>query len=47
MAFRMTDHAEQEIIRRGLTREQVLGVLDHPDQVVDAPKGRKINPSRA
>ena len=46
MAFRLTDHAEQEITRRGLTRQQVIAVLDHPEQVLDAAGGRKVHQSR-
>ena len=46
MAFRLTDHAEKGILERGVTREQVLSVLDRPEQVVDVPKGRKIYQSR-
>jgi hypothetical protein len=46
MTFRLTDHAEREMLGRGISRDQVTNPLDHPEQIVDAPKGRKIYQSR-
>jgi hypothetical protein len=46
MDFRITGHAEREIVRRGIPREFLEQNLAQPQQIVEAYAGRKTYQSR-
>jgi hypothetical protein len=46
MKFRFSDHAAEEIERRGVGRANVDGVLDAPAQIVEERSGRRAYQSR-
>ena len=46
MRFRLSTHAEQELRRRSIPRRLLDAVLDRPQQVVAAFKGRKAYQSK-
>lgn len=46
MRFRLSDHAKQELVRRGIPVEALESVLQRPEQVVSEPGGRKAHQSR-
>ncbi len=46
MVFRISDHAEQELVRRGIPRALLEAVLNHPQQVVPESRGRNAYQSQ-
>lgn len=46
MSFRLTDHAEEELVRRQIPREVLEEVLQSPEQAVPEHHGRKCYQSR-
>ena len=39
MNFTISKHAEEEMVRRQISLEQVAFLMDHPDQIVEAHGG--------
>lgn len=39
MNFVLSKHAENEMLRRQISREQVESLMEHPDQIVEAHGG--------
>jgi hypothetical protein len=46
MRFKLSNHAIEEIERRGIPREMLERVLDNPQQVVDEREGKKAYQSQ-
>jgi hypothetical protein len=46
LSFRLTPHAQEEAERRAIPRHLLEAVLNSPEQVVQAAKGRKAYQSR-
>jgi hypothetical protein len=46
MPFRLSQHAQEEMVRRAIPLEMVQGVLAEPQQVVDDPSGCKVRQSQ-
>jgi hypothetical protein len=46
MAFRFSQHALDEMLRRGIPSALVDGVLQNPQQIVDLPDGKKAYQSK-
>lgn len=46
MTFRLTHHAEQELIRRSIPRDLLEQTVDAPQQIVPGPGGRRVYQSR-
>ncbi len=44
--YRITDHAKEELVRRGLSTEMLKQVMTQPEQVVVSHSGRKVYQSR-
>lgn len=41
MNFRLTRHAEEELVRRQIPRQSILDTLNHPEQIVPQREGRR------
>ncbi len=41
MNYRLTDHAEQEMVRRDIPRSVVEALLNSPEHIVEVEEGRK------
>jgi uncharacterized DUF497 family protein len=46
MRYRLSQHARQELERRGISLAQLESVLNHPQQVVPDRKGRTVYQSQ-
>ena len=46
MSFRLSRHAQDEMLRRGVSPAVVDDVLNHPQQIVDMPDGKKAYQSQ-
>ncbi|TLY24336.1 MAG: DUF4258 domain-containing protein [Nitrospirae bacterium] len=46
MRYRLSQHARQELERRGISLTQLESVLNHPQQVVPDRKGRTVYQSQ-
>ena len=46
MRFRLTEHVQEEIVRRSISRAVLDEVLNHPQQVVDGYGGRRAYQSK-
>jgi len=46
MRFKLSNHALEEMERRGIPREMLERVLDNPQQVVDEREGKKAYQSQ-
>ena len=46
MSFRLSRHAQDEMVRRGIPQHMVDDVLANPQQVIDMPDGKKAYQSQ-
>ena len=46
MRYRLSQHARQELERRGISLSQLESVLNHPQQVIPDRRGRKVYQSQ-
>jgi hypothetical protein len=46
MKYRLSQHALEEVQRRGMSIEQIESVLEHPHQIVSEQAGRKAYQSK-
>jgi hypothetical protein len=46
MTFQISRHAQEEMARRGIPQHVLTDVLDHPQQVVPTPDGKKAYQSQ-
>lgn len=46
MRFRLTNHAERELIRRSTPRDLLVQTVEAPQQIVPGPGGRKAYQSQ-
>ena len=46
MPFRLSQHAQEEMVRRAIPLEMIQRVLAEPQQVVDDPSGCKVRQSQ-
>jgi len=46
MRYRLSQHARQELERRGISLTQLESVLNHPQQIVPDKKGRTVYQSQ-
>ena len=46
MMFRVSRHAERELLRRKIPRDLLESVLENPDQRIPQPGGKEIRQSR-
>jgi len=46
MIYRLSRHAQEEIVRRQISREWIDSLLDAPEQKIKQPGGKEILQSR-
>jgi hypothetical protein len=46
LRFKLSDHAKQEMKRRGISPALLDSVLQHPQQVIDEERGKKVYQSQ-